>query len=121
MSQAFSCPGHRGELGAERVDLLDDGLEAEAQAVAPHAGLEAVRVVGDLAVAEARLLDLPERRQVEHRAVAHALHRRAEPRDAAHLREEPAVDARQLVDLVEADALLEGRLDGEESLVRRDS
>ena len=110
--------GVGGELGGDSVDLLDEGHDVVLLAHAAHRQLGAAEELGHLPVAEAELLGLREERDGQRAGRVGAEHVGG-VREALELREEPAVNRRGLVDLVDGVALGEGIGDGEHALVRR--
>mmetsp|Transcript_33629 Transcript_33629/g.83769 ORF Transcript_33629/g.83769 Transcript_33629/m.83769 type:complete len:577 (-) Transcript_33629:2098-3828(-) len=114
--------GRGGRLRAGRVDLLDDGPNAMAQARGTHVHLTRRHAVtnetGDLLVGEARLFgdEHGGRRQlVQGDAGQHTPH----VRDALLLPQEPWVDLRQRVDAVHRPAPVECGCHREDARVRR--
>ncbi len=104
------------ELGRAGVHQLVDRLDADLHAQPPHAALVDARQLGDLGVGEAVALGLAQ--QVErHRAlVAGGGDALLHLDDLAHVVEEPGVDLRQVGDVGDGHAVLEGVLHVEEAV-----
>mmetsp|Transcript_22121 Transcript_22121/g.71241 ORF Transcript_22121/g.71241 Transcript_22121/m.71241 type:complete len:479 (+) Transcript_22121:1785-3221(+) len=129
----------RRHLAAQRIDLLDDGHDSQCDSRPADAGLGAPRVPRQLGVAEPRLFQLPhgpgpDGLDPRPRTPGGrggpvlggvgcggeaGLHGDAQPRDATQLGQEPLVDLRQAVDLVDRVPFFESQLHREEPLVVR--
>ncbi|KAI3479544.1 hypothetical protein L1887_58356 [Cichorium endivia] len=109
--------GVSGELGGDRVDLLDEGHDGVLLTQLAHGELGRVERLGELLVRESELLGLTKHGGREAGGVVGAKHL-VGVHDAHQLAEEPAVDVAHLVDLVDRVALGHGVGDGEHALVR---
>ncbi|KAK1256316.1 hypothetical protein MKX07_008575 [Trichoderma sp. CBMAI-0711] len=111
--------GKGRELGSDRIDLLDKGLDASIESEAADGDFVGAPELGQLAVAEAETLGLEEQvgllGNVGGGELGHLLGEVAEPLELA---EEPLVDPGHFPDLVDRVALGHGVGNGKETLVR---
>lgn len=136
--------GERGELGSDRIDLLDERSNAGILSKSSDSELVGTKELGDLSVRESKLLALSDETRRNRRVgegtadIGHCLNvsasskkqRRKDPNERSELlhltqslqsRQEPLVNLGHLMDLVDGVPSAEGGSDSKESLVGRSS